>query len=49
MQAFQLWSRDLEFLPRLPGFARLNTALFLVFSLVFLAPLTPAAFIYFDF
>ena len=49
VQAFQLWCRDLEFLPRLPGFARLNAALFLVFSLAFLAPLTSAAFIYFDF
>ena len=49
VQAYQLWLRDLEFLPRLPAFARLNAALFLVFSLAFLAPLTASAFIYFDF
>ncbi len=49
VQAWQLWVRDLEFLPRLPAFARLNVALFLVFSLVFLAPTAPSAFIYFDF
>jgi alginate O-acetyltransferase complex protein AlgI len=49
VQAYQLWSRDLEFLPRLPGFARLNVVLFFVFSLLFLAPVAPSAFIYFDF
>nr|WP_310523661.1 MBOAT family O-acyltransferase [Polymorphobacter sp.] len=49
LQAYQLWRKDLEFLPRMPGFLRLNTALFLVFSLLFLAPTAPSAFIYFDF
>lgn len=49
VQAFQLWRRDLEFMPQLPAFARLNVALFLIFSLLFLAPLAPSAFIYFDF
>ncbi len=49
VQVYQLWLRDLEFLPRMPGFARLNAALFLVFSLVFLAPVATSAFIYFDF
>ncbi len=49
VQVYQLWRRDLEFLPRLPPFARYNVALFLVFSLAFLAPLTATAFIYFDF
>jgi D-alanyl-lipoteichoic acid acyltransferase DltB (MBOAT superfamily) len=49
VQARQLWARDLEFLPRLPAFARLNVVLFLLFSLVFLAPTAPSAFIYFDF
>ena len=49
VQAYQLWLRDLEFLPRLPAFPRLNAALFLVFSLVFLAPAATSAFIYFDF
>ena len=49
VQAYQLWRNELEFLPRMTGFVRLNTTLFLVFSLVFLAPTTPSAFIYFDF
>lgn len=49
VQAWQLWRRDLEFLPSLPRFAGLNVALFLAFSLLFLAPTAPSAFIYFDF
>jgi hypothetical protein len=49
VQAYQLWVKDLEFLPRLPAFPRLNAALFLVFSLLFLAPAASSAFIYFDF
>lgn len=49
VQAYQLKTRELEFLPRLPWFARLNVVLFLLFSLWFLAPMTPSAFIYFDF
>lgn len=49
VQAWQLWRRDLEFLPPMPGFARLNAVLFLLFSLLFLAPTAPSAFIYFDF
>ncbi len=49
VQAWQLWTGELEFVPRLPAFVRLNVVLFLVFSLVFLAPSAPSAFIYFDF
>lgn len=49
VQAYQMWTRELEFFPRMPRFARLNVALFLLFSLIFLAPLAPSAFIYFDF
>ncbi len=49
VQAWQLRIRDLEFLPRLPGFAQLNVVLFFVFSLLFLAPVAPSAFLYFDF
>ena len=49
VQAWQLHVRDLEFLPRLPGFARLNVALFMLFALLFLAPSGAADFIYFDF
>ena len=49
VQAWQLYIRDLEFLPRLPRFAQLNVALFMVFALLFLAPSGAADFIYFDF
>ena len=49
VQAWQLRRGELEFIPPLPGFIRLNVILFLIFSLVFLAPAAPSAFIYFDF
>ena len=49
VQWLQLRLRDLEFLPRVPGFVRLNMVLGLVFALLFLAPAAPSAFIYFDF
>lgn len=49
VQAWQLRTGDLEFLPRLPAFARLNVVLFLVFALAFLGPGGAAQFIYFDF
>ena len=49
VQAWQVRHDELEFLPRLPPFLRLNAVLFLVYSLVFLAPKAPSAFIYFDF
>ena len=49
VQAYQQRIGELEFLPRLPSFARFNATLFLVFSLVFLAPLGASTFIYFNF
>ena len=49
VQAWQLHIRDLEFLPQLPRFARLNVALLMLFALLFLAPSGAADFIYFDF
>jgi len=49
VQAWQLRRGELEFIPPLPGFVRLNVVLFLIFSLIFLAPAAPSAFIYFDF
>jgi D-alanyl-lipoteichoic acid acyltransferase DltB (MBOAT superfamily) len=50
--AVQCWQRAtgrLEFLAAAPGFVRLNLVLFLLFSLIFLAPREAADFIYFAF
>ena len=49
VQAWQLRIGDLEFMPRLPGFLRLNAGLFMVYALMFLAPQGTSQFIYFDF
>ena len=49
VQAWQLRIGDLEFMPRLPPFARLNAVLFLVYAIAFLAPQGTSQFIYFDF
>ena len=52
LMAIQCWQRytgRLEFLAAAPGFIRLNLVLFLVYSLVFLAPKEASDFIYFAF
>ena len=48
-QAWQLRIHDLEFIPRLPRFARVNVVLFLLFATAFIAPYGASQFIYFDF
>lgn len=49
VQAWQRWTGKLEFLAAAPSLVRLNLILFLVYSLVFLAPKEAADFIYFAF
>ena len=49
IQCWQRWTGKLEFLAAAPAFIRLNLVLFLVYSLVFLAPREAADFIYFAF
>lgn len=49
VQCWQRWTDKLEFLSDSPPFVRLNMVLFLVFSLIFLAPNEASDFIYFAF
>lgn len=49
VQCWQRWTGRLEFLAAAPGFVRLNLVLFLLYSLVFLAPKEASDFIYFAF
>lgn len=49
IQCWQRWTGKLEFLAVSPWFIRLNLVLFLVYSLVFLAPKEASDFIYFAF
>lgn len=49
VQCWQRWTGKLEFLAAAPRFVRLNLVLFLIYSLVFLAPKEATDFIYFAF
>lgn len=49
IQAIQVWKGRLEVFPDLPPFARLNLALFVLASILFMQPFQTVAFIYFDF
>ncbi len=49
IQVLQHTKGRLEIFPELPGFARLNLALFVLVSIIFMQPFQTVAFIYFDF